>query len=84
MPVRTPPEQVAKQPSHVGAYSYTPLCNVLEQNNVNNDGRQNFPFWQDIAGRETDNYRWTPLYALIIMLWGALFQKYWKRTCAEW
>ncbi|CAM9119005.1 unnamed protein product, partial [Hapterophycus canaliculatus] len=36
------------------------------------------------VGRETDNYRWTPLYALIIMLWAALFQKYWKRTCAEW
>lgn len=39
---------------------------------------------QDIVGRETDNYRWTPLYALVIMLWAALFQKYWKRTCAEW
>ncbi|CBJ25617.1 conserved unknown protein [Ectocarpus siliculosus] len=37
-----------------------------------------------IVGRETDNYRWTPLYALIVMLWAASFQKYWKRTCAEW
>ena len=42
------------------------------------------PSRQDLVGRETDNYRWTPLYALVIMLWGALFQKYWKRTCAEW
>ncbi|CAM9171897.1 unnamed protein product [Scytosiphon promiscuus] len=37
-----------------------------------------------LVGRETDNYRWTPFYALVIMLWAALFQKYWKRTCAEW
>lgn len=39
---------------------------------------------QELVGRETDNYRWVPLYALVMMLWAAMFQKYWKRTSSEW
>lgn len=43
-----------------------------------------FTVGQYMTHRETDNHRWTPLYAVVVVLWAGLFQKYWKRTRAEW
>ncbi|CAM9401930.1 unnamed protein product, partial [Laminaria digitata] len=39
---------------------------------------------KSLTHRETDNHRWTPLYAVVVVLWAGLFQKYWKRTRREW
>lgn len=46
--------------------------------------RSLLPPRQYLTHRETDNHRWTPLYAVVVVLWAGLFQKYWKRTRAEW
>lgn len=39
---------------------------------------------QTLTGRATDNHPYTPFYSLTVVLWGAFFQKYWKRTANEW
>ncbi|CAN0380365.1 unnamed protein product [Ascophyllum nodosum] len=39
---------------------------------------------QVLVGLDTDNHRWVPLYALLVVVWAALFQIHWKRTSAAW